>query len=52
MTLGVESLGWQDRVTLGGEPTFSHLNYFKRVNLPSRAKSRHAEHTQADISVP
>ena len=29
----------RDRVTLGGEPTFSHVNGFKRVNSPSRAKS-------------
>ena len=51
VTLGVGSLGWQDRVTLGGEPTFSHVNGFKRVNSPSRAKSRHAEHAHANISV-
>ena len=41
VTLGVGSLGWRDRVTLGGEPTFSHVNGFKRVNSPSRAKSHH-----------
>ena len=52
VTLRLGSLGWQDRVTLWGEPTFSHVNRFKRVNLPSRSKTRHAEHAQADISVP
>ena len=41
VTLGVGSLGWQDRVTLGGEPILSHVNGFKRVNSPSRAKTRH-----------
>ena len=51
VTLGLGSLGWQDRVTLWGEPTF-FVNRFKRVNSLSRAKSRHAEHAQADISVP
>ena len=45
----VGSLGWQDKVTLGGEPNFSRVNGFKRVN---RAKSHHAEHEQVDISVP
>ena len=43
VTLGVGSLGWRDRVT--------HVNGYKRVNSPSRAKSRHAEHAHADISV-
>ena len=52
VTLRVGSLGWQDRVTLAGEPTFSNVNGFKRVNLPSWAKIRHAEHAQADIPVP
>ena len=52
VALGVGSLGLRDRVALGGEPTFSHVNGFKRVNSPSRAKSRHAEHAQADISYP
>ena len=37
------TLGWRDRVT--------HVNGYKRVNSPSRAKSRHAEHAHADISV-
>ena len=49
VTLRVGSLGWQDKVTLGGEPNFSRVNGFKRVN---RAKSHHAEHEQVDISVP
>ena len=52
VTLGLGSLGWQDRVTLWGEPTFSHTNRFKRVTSSSRSKTRHAEHAQADISVP
>ena len=52
VTLRVGLLSWQDRVTLAGEPTFSHVNGFKRVNLPSWAKMCHAEHVQADISVP
>ena len=51
VTLGVGSLGWRERVTLGGEPTFSHVNGCKRVNSPSGAKSRHAEHAHAHISV-
>ena len=29
VTLAVGSLGWRDRVTQGGEPTFSHVNGFK-----------------------
>ena len=49
-TLGVGSLGWRDRVTLGGQPTFSHVNDFRRVDSASRAKSRHTEHAHADIS--
>ena len=36
---------------MGGEPTFSHVNGFKWVNSPSRAKWCHAEHAHADISV-
>ena len=51
VTLGVGSLGWRERVTLGGEPTFSHVNGCKRVNSPSGSKSRHAEHAHAHISV-
>ena len=51
VTLGVGSLGWWDRLTLGGEPTFSHVDGFKWVNSPSWAKSHHTEHVQADISV-
>ena len=39
VTLEVGSLGWQDRVTLGGETTCSHVNGFKRVNSPSWSKS-------------
>ena len=42
VTVGVGSLGWQDRVTLGNEPTFSHVNGFMRVNSPAWAKSRKA----------
>ena len=37
---GVGSFGWRNSVTLGGEPAFSHVNSFKRVNSPSRIKSR------------
>ena len=44
--------GLGDRVTLGGKPTFSHVNGFKWVNWPSWAKLCHTEHVQADISVP
>ena len=51
VTLGVGPLGWQDRVPLGGEPTFAHVNVYKRVNSPSQAKSCHAEHAHADISL-
>ena len=51
VTLGLGSLGWRDRVTLGGEPTFSYENGFKRVSSPSRAKPRHAAHAHVDISV-
>ena len=51
VALGLGSLGWREKVNLGGKPTFSHVNGFKRVNTPSRAESRHAEHAQADISV-
>ena len=50
-TLGVGSLGWRDRVTLGDEQTFSYVNGFKRVSSPNRAKPRHAEHAHVDISV-
>ena len=46
VTLGLGSLGWRDRVTMRGEPTFSYENGFKRVSSPN-----HAEHAHVDISV-
>ena len=45
---GGGKIGWP----WGGGATFSHVNGFKPVNSSSRAKSRHTEHAQANISIP